>query len=362
MKVAIIGTGVIGGSIGLSVLERSLAEEVIGYDSDSKRLRRALEMSAITRPAESVKEAVQDADIVFIATPVGEVVSTFETIVPQLKDGAIVTDVGSAKERIVSEIRSLAPQAFVGGHPMAGSEREGIEAAQPDLFEGSYWVLTPDSVHEPGYSRLASFISNLGAEVIALEPKDHDELVGVTSHLPQVLASVLMSYAHGKGSKKEGLPLIAAGGFKDMTRIAASSTDLWMDILKDNRESLTGILKGFRTALESAEDLLRESNWEGLREIFDSARSARKQLQDKPGVAAEDLSVVTVLVPDRPGVLSEVTTAIGEVGVNIEDMQITHSSQGGRGSVRLTLSGESAAEVAIKALAQKGYTARSHDR
>lgn len=362
MRISIIGTGVIGGSIGMTALDRGIVDEVVGYDADSTRLQKALEISAVTKSARSAPEAVQDADIVFIATPVGKVVSTFEAIVPQLQDGAIVSDVGSTKERIVSEIRSISPQSlFIGGHPIAGSEREGIEAAQPDLFEGCFWVLTPISPEDAGYQDLRSFLTDLGAEVIALQPKQHDELVALTSHLPQVLSSVLMTFARDKGSEKGDLPLITAGGFKDMTRIAASPTDLWMDIVKDNRELLAGILSEFRGALEAAEDLLRNSKWKELREIFESAREARKQLQDKPGIAPEELSVVTLLVPDKPGVLSEVTNAVGDVGVNIEDIQITHSSKGGRGTITLAMS-EDGADLAITALGKKGYTARRSDR
>ena len=362
MRISVIGTGVIGGSIGMSALDRGVVDEVVGYDTDMVRLHKALKLGAVTESAQSAQLAVQGAEIVFIATPVGEVVSTFETIVTHLQPGAIVTDVGSTKDRIVSEIRSISPEApFIGGHPIAGSEREGIEAAQPDLFEGCFWLLTPGSADEPAYRELHSFIAGLGAEVMALHPKEHDELVALTSHLPQVLASVLMTYARNKGSERGDFPLVAAGGFKDMTRIAASPTDLWMDIVKDNREILTGVLQEFRGALESAEEMLRNSKWEELREIFDSARAARKQLQDKPGVAAEELFVVTLLVPDKPGVLSEVTNAVGEVGVNIEDIQITHSSKGGRGTIRLTVSGDGAADEAITALGRKGYTARRID-
>lgn len=364
MKLSIVGIGLIGGSVGLSALERGLVEEVIGYDVDSKQAQQALRMRAITGVAPSAAEAVRDADLVVIATPVGEIVRTFEAISPQLKEGTIVTDAGSTKARIVSQIGPSVPSnvSFIGGHPIAGSEGEGIDAAESDLFDGCYWVLTPTpSTEAAGYGELVSFVSGLGARVISLDPKRHDELVALTSHLPQILASVLMAYVWERARESEDLPLIIAGGFKDMTRIAASSTDLWLGILEDNREAVGEILSGFETALRSTDGLLRESKWDELRSLFDRARASRKELQEKPGVLPEELAVVMVPVPDRPGVLSEVTTAVGEVGVNIEDLEIAHSSEGGRGTIRLTLSGEHAAELAMKALEQKGYTARRID-
>lgn len=364
MKLSIVGTGLIGGSIGLTALDRSLVDRVTGFDIHPDRAQKALAKSAITHIAESAGEAVRDADLVIIATPVSEVVQTFEEIAGQLKDGAIVTDVGSTKSRIVSQIGSLstARASFIGGHPIAGSEAEGIEAAQPDLYAGCFWILTPTSSTEATeYKNLVSFISGLGARVISLDPHRHDELVALTSHLPQILASVLMAYAWDRARENKDLPLITAGGFRDMTRIAASSPDLWIDILKDNREAVSEILAGFEAALRSAEGMLRGSKWEDLRSLFDHARTSRMGLREKPGVVPEELAMLLIAVPDRPGVLSDVTTAIGEVGVNIEDMEITHSSEGGKGTIRLTLSGEQAAELATKALEQKGYVARRID-
>jgi len=361
VNLSIIGTGLIGGSIGLAARKRGLAESVVGFDLDPAQVSKALSRGAISLTSANLQEAASEADIVFVATPVGAIPGVVGDISPDLPHGCVVSDVGSTKQRIVSEALGAAAGSihFIGGHPIAGSEREGIDAAEADLFEGAYWILTPTSdTDASAYKTLVAFVSAIGAKVISLDPSRHDELMALTSHLPQMLASALMVFAATASDQKEGLPLITAGGFRDMTRIAASSSDLWLDILQDNREAILDVLAGFGSALGAAENYLREKNWDQLRLLLERASASRKALPGKPGVSPEQLVELTFPIPDRPGVLSEVTTAVGEAGVNIEDIDIVHSPEGGRGTLHLTVSGSSEAKLAQKALELKGYTAR----
>lgn len=361
MNLSIIGTGLIGGSIGLAARKRGLADSVVGFDLDPAQVSQAFSRGAISRTSSDLKGAASEADIVFVATPVGAIAGVVGDMSLDLPHGCVVSDVGSTKQRIVSEVLGLVAGNvhFIGGHPIAGSEREGIDAAEPDLYEGAYWILTPTlDTDASAYKTLVAFVSALGARVISLDPSRHDELMALTSHLPQMLASALMVFAATASGEKEGLPLITAGGFRDMTRIAASSSDLWLDILQDNREAILDVLAGFGSALGAAETHLREENWDQLRLLLERASASRKALPGKPGVSPEQLVELTVPIPDRPGVLSEVTTAVGEAGVNIEDIDIVHSPEGGRGTLHLTVSGSGEAELARKALALKGYTAR----
>lgn len=355
---AILGMGLMGGSLGLAALRRKTARRVIGYDLSPERGEQALALGAITEVARSAGEAASKAELVVIATPVGTIAAVFAEIVPYLEPGTIVTDVGSTKLRIVQEIMRLLPEHshFIGGHPVAGSERDGIEAASPELYTGCPWILTPtDQTAAPTYRRLVRFLGQLGAHVLSLNPARHDELLALTSHLPQVLASTLMSFAAEAAAAEGGLPLVSAGAFQDMTRIAASSPDLWVDILRENRTTVLGILARFEDVLRDAGDAMESGDWDRLRKTLAAARDARNALPGKPGLAPMALVEVLIPVPDRPGVLADVTTTVGEAGVNIEDIDIIHSADGGRGTILLAVNGEAAARLARESLRRKGY-------
>ena len=356
---AILGLGLRGGSLGLAVRGARLAERVVGFDKDPRVAARALEIGAVDEAAKSASVAVDRAELVFIATPVGSIASVFAEVAPAIGSGAIVTDVGSAKTGVVEQIAGSVPEGvhFIGGHPMAGSEKEGIDAARGDLYSGCLWILTPTEATPPAaYGRLVRFLTGLGCRVLALDPRRHDEALALTSHLPQLLSSTLMGFASDVANAGEGLPLLTAGGFKDMTRIAGSSPELWVDIIRENRPALLSVVKRFQSAFGTAAVYLEEGDWDGLRRWLGEAQVARRLISAKPGIA--ELELVELLIPviDRPGVLSEITTSVGEAGVNIEDLNIVHSSEGGRGVIHLSVSGRTEAETARQALERRGYS------
>lgn len=347
-SLAIIGTGMMGGSLGKAALGKGLAHRVSGFDQHEYRLDAAMDTGAITDRVSSISEVVREADLVVIATPVETITGVFREIADHLSNNALVTDLGSTKSRIVSEIGNS--QRFLGGHPLAGSEEEGIEAASAELFEGCVWLITPTPrTPKEMYVRLAEFVTALGATPLELDPERHDELVALTSHLPQIVASALMGIAAGE----EWVPKLAAGGFRDTTRLAASSADLWVGIVEQNREPILKALDGFQSHLGRWRDLIDDSRWEDLRSELARAREARSKIPSKPGRAA--LIELAIPIPDRPGVLGHLTTALGEAGVNIEDMQIEHSSAGGRGNVHVLIEGEEAARAAESALASQDF-------
>lgn len=347
-SLAIIGTGMMGGSLGKAALAKGLVTRVAGFDLQPERLYGALDSGAITDSASSTAEAVRDADLVVIATPVSTIAQIFNEIAGDLKNGALVTDLGSTKSRIVAEIGNS--QSFLGGHPLAGSEEEGIDAASASLFEGCVWLITPTpDTPNKSYEELAQFVTLLGATPLALNPERHDELVALTSHLPQIVASALMSVA----GDEDWLPKLAAGGFRDTTRLAGSSADLWVGIVEQNREQILKVLDGFRSQLGRWRELIAESSWDDLHSELSRARQARSKIPSKPG--REVLIELTIPIPDRPGVLGHLTTALGEAGVNIEDMQIDHSSAGGRGNVHILVEGSQAAKAAESALVSEDF-------
>lgn len=355
---AIVGLGLMGGSLGLASLERGLVERVVGFDLDPASIKRALERKAITQGARSLAEAVAEADLVVLATPVGSIGEVFAEAAAFMPDGCVVTDVGSTKAGVVEAVTRRAPASlhFIGGHPMAGSERGGIDAATSDLYEGCLWILTPTgATSTEAYGRLMRFLTALGARVLTLDPARHDEALALTSHLPQLLSSTLMGFAADVAKTGEGLPLLTAGGFRDMTRIAGSSPDLWVGIVQENQPALSSLLRRFLETLGEAADALETHDWYRLRAMLAEAQRARHDLPGKPGLEPSELAEILIPVPDRPGVLAEVTTTVGEAGVNIEDLNILHSAEGGRGVIHLAVSGADNARTAAEALQKKGY-------
>jgi prephenate dehydrogenase len=330
MRVAVIGTGLVGGSIGLALA--GLDHEVVGFDREPDHSSRAKELGAIDVIASSVADAASDADVVFVAVPVGAVV---EVATEALDAGAaLVTDVGSVKGPVVAAIEKRRPDdaaRFLGGHPMAGSEQDGVEAARGDLFVGATWVLTPTTAtDEASYAQLRSLLRDLHAEVVTVTPEDHDVLVALVSHVPQLASSTLMDVATAHEEEHRALLRLAAGGFRDMTRIAASHPTIWLDILTSNRDAVLRALDAYLDALRQARDLVAHGDRDALNQLLARARSARRNLPVGASVAT-DLVELRVPVPDRKGVIAEVTTLADRLGVNVADIEIAHSLEGEQG-------------------------------
>ncbi len=353
-RVAIIGTGLIGGSVALGLTEAGAAETVVGYDLDREALAAGAARGAIASVAGSVGEAVTGADLIVLAAPVSEMASLCEGVAQRADPEAIVTDVGSAKARAVYEGERTLGRRFVGGHPMAGSERHGIGAADPALFHDAWWILTPTPMtSSAAYRRASALASTLGARPVALAPEDHDRLLARLSHLPQVISSTLVASTVQEEDNPTLLGL-AAGGFRDVTRIAASEPELWVSILRANREAVLEALEGFTGELAGVAEWLRAEDWASLATFLGAARSARVELFTKSTLQGVPV-LLTMPVLDRPGVLAEVTTAAGSLGANIEDLRIVHSTEGGRGMLELVVVGEDAAEQLARVLRDSGY-------
>ena len=342
----------IGGSLGLA-LARSEGYEVVGFDVDPAASKAAEQRGAIHRCAPSEEDAVENADAVVLAMPVQDAVGTVKRIDARLREGAAVTDVGSAKGRVVAEASRRLGGRFVGGHPMAGSERQGIEAADARLFEGATWILTPTAAtSHDAYDQVSRLVAAAGARPVALDPDLHDELVARLSHVPQLVASAVVEMAVA-GGDREAMIGLAGGGFRDVTRIASSDPDLWVGILRANSQAVIETLSSLRTRLAALERDVETERWEALRGFLGAAREARRDLFAKRDL--EEPVVLSMTVPDRPGVLAEVTTAAGRLGANIEDLRIAHSTEGGQGRLEVIISGRERAEALAAALISLGY-------
>jgi prephenate dehydrogenase len=337
----LIGTGLIGGSIGLAL--RRTGWHVTGRDADGARAQRALELGALDEVGDHPAP-----EISFVATPVGAIVSEVVTV---LGRGGVVTDVGSVKGPIVAAVNS---SRFVGGHPMAGSEQEGLDGADAELFSGATWVLTPaGDTDAAAYALVHDVISGFGADVVAIPPDRHDTLVALVSHVPHLTAATLMGLAAEVAEEHAALLRLAAGGFRDMTRIAAGHPGIWPDICAENRDAIAVSLDRLLAALTAMRDRVTAGDRDGLLKELERARVARINL---PARAArpEELVELRVPVPDRPGVVAEVTTLFGELGVNIEDIEIAHSVEGEQGVLVLVVAAD-ATELVRSALVARGY-------
>jgi prephenate dehydrogenase len=343
-RVAVIGTGLIGGSIGLALAPREI--EVVGFDASAERLARARELGAVGSVAKSLEDAVAGTDLVFLAVPVGHIarlaVAAFDA------GAAVVTDVGSVKAPVVADVAAARPDRaawFVGGHPMAGSEQEGVEGADADLFFGSSWVLTPTAETDAeAFTTVRSVVGLLGAEPIEVEPERHDALVALVSHVPQLAASTLMDVASAGGGEHRVLMRLAAGGFRDMTRIAAGHPGIWPDILTANRDAVLHALDSYLESLGDVRALVAAGDREGLLDMLKRARTARRSLP--VGIPpVEELAELRIPVPDRKGVIAEITTLATRLDVNVFDFEIAHSGEGGAGVIVLVVTAKGADEL-----------------
>lgn len=338
----IIGLGLIGGSIGQGLKQNGW--RVIGSDKNESRIKAAIEMGAI-----DTEGSMEGTDIVFVATPVGSIV---EAVKKSINEGAsVVTDVGSVKGLISKEIKYT---HFVPGHPMAGSEQEGIAGARADLFNGAAWVLTPgQNTDDDSFAFVRSTIVSLGADVVVIDPNSHDELVAVVSHVPHLTAGSLMRIADEHSQEHRPLLRLAAGGFRDMTRIAAGHPGIWPDICMDNASAITRVIDEVILSLEETRDLISKRDREKLFERLQQARIARVNLPT--GVPDDvELAVVRVPVLDQTGELASLTRLASEIDVNIFDLEIAHSTEGQRGVVIMVVA-EDKSERLLGALMAHGY-------
>jgi prephenate dehydrogenase len=286
-----------------------------------------------------------------VATPVGVVADEARAVLAA--GPGLVTDVGSVKAPIVG---AVGDPRFVGGHPMAGSEQEGLDGASADLFEGAAWVLTPDAgTDEAAYATVRTTISSFGAEVVALPPDRHDSLVAVVSHVPHLTAATLMRLADERSEEHRAVLRLAAGGFRDMTRIAAGHPGIWPDICGENREAIVTALDRLIESLAGIRDVVADNDRRGLLDVLERARQARTNLPVRFRSPSE-LAELRVPVPDRPGALAEVTTLATELDVNIADLELAHSAEGDKGVMILLVEASEAGRL-HDALDARGYSA-----
>ena len=344
-RALIIGVGLIGGSLGLGL--RSAGWRVSGRDADPERLAAAVAIGALDQVGDD-----PEAELIIVATPAGEVVPLMqELLATHSGAGVLFTDVAGIKAAIGQQITD---PRFIGGHPMAGSELIGLAGARHDLFVGATWVLTPRHTTPPAsYARLVGIIRSLGATALALPASDHDRLVAHVSHVPHLIAASLMNQATAVASDDASLLQLAAGGFRDMTRIAAGAPGIWPDVCIENREAILEALDALTAQVATVRVALETSERPAILDLLERASRARQALPGR-GAAAQDLSEVRIPVPDRAGVIAEVSQRASDLGISVVDVEIAHSAEGGAGVLIMVVPSVDAERYA-QALRDVGY-------
>ncbi|HEX2161073.1 MAG TPA: prephenate dehydrogenase/arogenate dehydrogenase family protein [Thermoleophilaceae bacterium] len=352
MRVAVLGVGLIGGSIGLAARKCVQGSEVVGFGRSRERLDRARELGAIDRAAGSIEEALDGAAICFCCAPVGALGEQIDAALAAADDDCVVSDVGSIKGGLVE---AAADRRFVGGHPIAGAETAGVDHARPELFQGATWYLTP-TADTSGvlFERLHRFIAALGARPVAIDADSHDRLLATVSHLPHVLANTLVTQAAGAlGDQDAGLPRVGPS-FRDATRVAGANSAIWTDIYVANRDAIAAEVDAVVERLREAADLLRTGEPEPIAAWNERAAEARRQLleADLAGGVVHELRTT---VPNRPGIVAEVALALGKAGVNIVDMALAPAPDMRSGAITLWIAGDDQAERARGLIDDLGF-------
>ena len=352
MRIALLGVGLIGGSVGLAARDRAGAVEVRGFDPDHARVEAAAARGAVDRTAGSVAEALEGADACFLCAPVTALPALAEEALAAAAHDCVVTDVGSTKRLIVA---ATSDERFVGGHPVAGAETAGVEHARADLFEGAAWYLTPTE-RSSGllYERLHRLIVALGAHPVAIDAEAHDRLLATVSHVPHVVANVLVAQAaRALSEEAEGLPRVGPS-FRDATRVAGANSRVWSGIYATNAEAIAAELDETAEQLTAAAGLLRDGRAEAIEAWNESAREDRRRLLEAD-LAGGPVRELRVSVPNRPGIVAQVALALGRGGVNISDMALAPAADMRSGAMTLWVSGDDAAARAGRLVAELGF-------
>lgn len=338
----IFGLGLIGGSLGLAL--RAKGWYVTGSDTVAASQHEALSVGAVDAIGVD-----NDAQITFVATPVSSIAQQVRRAL--VETTGLVTDVGGVKAHLVDEIND---SRFIGGHPMAGSELIGLAGADAKLFEGAVWVLTPSvGIADVNFEKVASVVTELGSEIVVLDPQRHDQLVAIVSHLPHLTAAALMGLASARSEEHVAVLRLAAGGFRDMTRVASGHPAIWIDICKENREAIVVALDGLINGLGEMRRIVEDGESAQLMERLQQSRIARSNLPSRVRDLM-DVVEVRVPIPDRSGAAAEIFTLAAELGVNIANFEVAHSVEGERGVLVLVVE-QSSQDVFRGGLIARGF-------
>jgi prephenate dehydrogenase len=354
-NITIIGVGLIGGSLALAIKQRYPAARITGVDRPEV-IRKAIKRNAIDKAGKNLRDGCRNADLVLMCVPVRTITELMPVVADSITPSTLVTDAGSVKYEIVRKAERLFPDGnFIGGHPMAGSELVGIEAANPLLFQNAIYILTPSKkTKKSSVRRLANFYESLDARVLLMDASAHDSVVSAVSHLPQ-LAAVALTNTIGKFHKMASSHLtLAAGGFRDMTRIASSPYSIWESILIANKKETGKSLRLFIKQLEKMAESL-DSNPARLAGDFRDSRKLRSRIPRSMKGFLSPLVELSIFLEDKPGELARLTASLAKGNINIKDLELLKVREGRGGTFRLSFENRTVASQAALLLQKEGF-------
>jgi prephenate dehydrogenase len=355
LRVAVLGVGLIGGSIGLAA-RRRLDAEVAGWDPDPANLSRAVEIGALDYAAASVADAAAGAELVFCAAPVRALADLAAAALEATGDESVISDVGSTKRSLIEALAGRADASrFIGGHPLAGAETSGVANARAEMLEGARWYLTPTPRSSGlAYDKLQRAIADLGARPQAIEPDAHDRIMATVSHLPHVLANALVGQAAAALSEaSERLPEVGTS-FRDTTRVAGANPTIWGDIFATNADAVAAEIDAVIDRLSDAARLIRAGDAVAVSDWHRSAGDDRRRLLESDLIGGE-LCELRIGVENRPGTVAEIALELGRAQVNIEDMALYPAPDMRTGAISVWVAGEDEAERAAEIVRGLGH-------
>ncbi|TFE03216.1 prephenate dehydrogenase [Jeotgalibacillus sp. R-1-5s-1] len=329
-NVLIVGLGLIGGSLALSILKEHPDARVSGYDIREKEMKLAKAMNMITEEACNLQKEAEKADLIMICTPVDQTVRMMGMLSDwNLKKDVIVTDVGSTKALIMENSHILSDKGitFIGGHPMAGSHKSGVSAAKTFLFENAFYLLTPSKGANGSVNKLKEWLHGTGAKFLVVEPKEHDYITGIVSHFPHIIASSLVHQVKKHYEKQPLISRMAAGGFRDISRIASSNPTMWTDITIHNIDILRMLLNGWKEEMDDVLDLLEKAEPASIFSYFEEAKEFRDNMPILQKGAIPSFYDLFIDVPDYPGVISEITGLLASEHISIVNLRIMETRE-----------------------------------
>lgn len=361
LTIGLAGLGLIGGSIALALKRRGGRYRIVAWDREGETLDRAVSDGVVDIAASSELVEFKSCDMVFLCVPVFAMRDVLERLIPNLKPDCVITDVGSTKvdvSRIMAEA-GVSGQ-YIGGHPLAGSEKSGYSAAKTNLFENAYYVITTDK-NTPEHKKqlLIHVIQDLKAIPLEMTPSEHDRVTAAISHVPHVVASLLVNMVKKLDGPDGHMKTIAAGGFKDITRIASSSPELWAGICLSNRDMILKTLSAMEGQLSDFSNVLKEGNEEELIQFFKTARAFRNSFADMQKSIIQRNFDIVVDVEDRPGIIATIATALARKGINIKNIGIVHSRENEEGALEIRFEDAEAMNAGLKTLIALGYHAKA---
>lgn len=358
-SVAVIGMGLIGGSLAKALRRLKNINTIIGIDTDEETLGIALDEGVIDEAYTGISDGIADSDMVFICTPLDKIVDSVYSLIKVVKPECIITDTGSIKSRIIKNIEDIpANFNFIGGHPMCGTEKSGYKASKAHLFENAYYILTPCSkTLGQSVDVMEKILIEIGAIPVIIEDRKHDILTGAISHVPHIISAALVNIVKEMDSEEKHMQKLAAGGFKDITRISSSNPDMWKSVVLNNKEHIREILKKFSQLIEQFMSYLDSEDKDRILGYFDSARNYRDLFNEGNVGLIAPFYDITVDMEDRPGEIGRLAMLLGENSINIKNINIINSREHDNGCLRITFPDIDSVDKACSLLKENGYRA-----